>query len=185
MANLSIGFARLAWVISILAAAPGLFLGVANTYENRPRFAANSFLLAALCFIFPWVIFFVVQWVARGFRSKEYLPILNRETGELTLAGFEPEAADWPLGVAHATLPLHIKRQGYATKSSCDRCGASEDVTPIMSTPRGVYCIRHAGWYARAQLIKGWGLLLLFWFFALVGIATMVYFAYLWWLTLR
>jgi hypothetical protein len=81
MGNLSSGFVRLTWVVSIILAIPAVFFEVANMYQRDPRLAASMFLLAVFCCVFPWLVFFVVGWVARGFSSKEYLPIVHRKTG--------------------------------------------------------------------------------------------------------
>ena len=175
MANLEKGFERLTWVVASLLSCPGFLFGAVAVYGGDVVFARGMFLLAAIGFALPWVVFLTFRWIAHGFSAQVTLPIWNRTTGEVTLGGYEPGGADFPPGGAHATFPVSLREEAL-----CGRCGTTSREAVIVATPDGPLCMKHAGWYAKRILIQHYALVMVFWIFALLGIATAAYFAWLW-----
>jgi hypothetical protein len=180
VANLESGFARLTWVVASLLTLPALVFGVAVISSGDLVLGCTVLGLAVLAFVMPWGVFLTIRWVARGFSAVVSLPIYNQNTGEVTLAGYEPAGQDFPLGGAHATFPV-----SRFAEAACRRCGRASSEAVIVGTPDGLLCMKHAGWYAKRILVKHYAIAAVFWLFALIGVATTGYFTWIWWLGQR
>src|SRR5436309_14976855 len=66
MPNLARGFRRLAWVGSVVLAAPWVAFVFAD-----PNNAGLWYSIAAGAFGLPWALFFTALWIARGFSTDE------------------------------------------------------------------------------------------------------------------
>ncbi len=69
MANLERGFRRLTWVVSVVLAIPFVGLGVYGLTEKDTAFAFGLILIGTGIFVLSWATFFVLRWVAGGFRD--------------------------------------------------------------------------------------------------------------------
>jgi len=71
MANLERGFRRLTWVVSVVLAIPCVGLGVYGLIEKDTAFASALILIGTGAFVLSWIAFFILRWVAVGFRDSK------------------------------------------------------------------------------------------------------------------
>jgi hypothetical protein len=69
MANLERGFRRLTWVVSLFLAIPLAGLGVYGITQGDTAFAYSLTLLGIGAFVLSWAVFFILRWIAIGFRD--------------------------------------------------------------------------------------------------------------------